>query len=114
VENGQLEHGDRWNRRLDGDGTLNGTLRIDSFQLAYDESSSAVSSTLYIDDFRVVTLNEVGIETEEPVRPHSFTLHQNYPNPFNPTRRLRLLCRKPPMSGLKCLMFWRKSPDADE
>ncbi len=80
-----------WNMATDGtgvwigDGTLNGTLRIDSFQLAYDESSSAVSSTLYIDDFRVVTLNEVGIETEEPVRPHSFTLHQNYPNPFNPT-----------------------------
>lgn len=68
-----------------GDGTLNGTMRFDSFQLSYDDSLSAVSSTLYIDNLRVVSVTSTGIDSEKPAAARQFWLHQNYPNPFNPT-----------------------------
>jgi len=82
-----------WNMATDGtgswigDGTLNGTMRFDSFQLSYnpDDPEAAKSATIYIDDFRIVTVTSVGIEEEKPLTAEKFALHQNYPNPFNPT-----------------------------
>jgi hypothetical protein len=69
-----------------GNGILEGTLRLDSFQLTHDENG-APSGTLYFSNLRVVkkkyeivndiTNNHLDI-------PKKFALRQNYPNPFNP------------------------------
>ncbi|MFH1851949.1 MAG: family 10 glycosylhydrolase [Candidatus Neomarinimicrobiota bacterium] len=69
-----------------GDGVLNGTMRIDSFQLTYDREQGAVSGTLYFDDLRVVKKSiELATEIEPALQPENYVLHQNYPNPFNPS-----------------------------
>jgi len=71
-----------------GDGTLNGTLRFDSFQLSYnpDDTSAAKTCTIYLDELRRVSVQTVSaISGSATVTAESFKLHQNYPNPFNPT-----------------------------
>jgi N-acetylmuramoyl-L-alanine amidase len=66
-----------------GDGSLDGTLGFDSFQMTHDPEGLKFGN-IYIDDLIVqkelpsmVDLNEKNIITK-------FHLSQNYPNPFNP------------------------------
>jgi hypothetical protein len=70
-----------------GDGSLDGTLRFDSIQLSYDPDDPAAATTgvLYIDDLRLVTVDVLGIESENRQLAGEYILYPNYPNPFNPT-----------------------------
>ena len=64
------------------DGTFNGPLNFDSFQIEYVDSLGNNEGTIYIDDMMVLTPGGVGVgETDVP---QAFALEQNYPNPFNP------------------------------
>jgi len=69
-----------------GNGVLEGTLRIDSFQLTHDDNG-AISGTLYFSNLRVIK-KEYEITPIVPAEiskiPREFALEQNYPNPFNP------------------------------
>ncbi|MFP4548750.1 MAG: Ig-like domain-containing protein [Fidelibacterota bacterium] len=72
-----------------GDGSLDGTLRVDSFQLRYNpDSDAALAGSIVIDDFRLVDYVPVAIDNEIAAQPDQFHLEQNYPNPFNPTTRI--------------------------
>lgn len=65
------------------DGTLDGQLNFDSFQIEYIDSLGNNEGTIYIEDLVVMTPGGVAIsESDVPVE---FSLEQNYPNPFNPT-----------------------------
>ena len=64
------------------DGTLDGDLSFDSFQILYVDSLGNNEGTLYFDDLMVLTPG--GVAVGETDVPQSFTLEQNYPNPFNP------------------------------
>lgn len=69
-----------------GNGVLEGTLRIDSFQLTYEPGANLFGK-IYFDDLRIVNRVVVGI-TDDPatdVLPQKNALAQNYPNPFNPS-----------------------------
>ena len=69
-----------------GDGSLDGQLRFDSFQLTHDPGA-AVKDGLYFKELRIVkkTYLDPAYIPVEPVRqPEGFALDQNYPNPFNP------------------------------
>ena len=69
-----------------GDGSLNGNLKVDSFQLTYNPTSpySASAGKIIIDDYKLVTFESVAIVDEDLETPTKFALSQNYPNPFNP------------------------------
>ena len=69
-----------------GDGNLDGTLRIDSFQLTYNSTAEdpVLSGSVIIDDLRLVTDEPVNIANQTTTLPEKIELHQNYPNPFNP------------------------------
>ncbi len=71
-----------------GDGTLDGTLRFDSFQLTH-EPGAATSGTLYFDNLRLVKKTLVGIADNAVPLPTTLVLMPNYPNPFNPTTTFR-------------------------
>jgi N-acetylmuramoyl-L-alanine amidase len=65
------------------DGTLNGDLTFDSFQIEYIDSLGTNEGTIYIEDLMVMTPGGVAIaDTDIPA---DFNLAQNYPNPFNPS-----------------------------
>ncbi len=70
-----------------GDGTLNGSLYFDSFQLTYTEGSNP-SGFFVFDDLRAVTLLVTSIDDEGINLPTEITLNQNYPNPFNPSTNI--------------------------
>ncbi len=73
-----------------GNGVLEGTLRIDSFQLTYDPEGGATLGQIYLDDLRLVRAVVVGIDdTPEGEIPRTHALAQNYPNPFNPATTIR-------------------------
>lgn len=69
-----------------GNGVLEGTLRIDSFQLTHDETG-AMSGTLYFSNLRVIKkryeISSIVLSDLSKI-PQDFALEQNYPNPFNP------------------------------
>ncbi len=66
-----------------GDGSIDGTLGFDSIQLT-NQTNSAVSGTIYIDDLQVVKKNPTLVEeTISESMPIAFGLAQNHPNPFN-------------------------------
>ncbi|MDZ7821761.1 MAG: hypothetical protein U5N26_08125 [Candidatus Marinimicrobia bacterium] len=64
------------------DGTLDGTLSFDSFQIQYTDSLGNHEGILYIEDLWVLTPGDVAVR--ETDLPGDFILEQNYPNPFNP------------------------------
>ncbi|MDD3807482.1 MAG: Ig-like domain-containing protein [Candidatus Marinimicrobia bacterium] len=66
-----------------GDGSVDGTLRMDSFQFTWHDDANP-SGVLYLDELRLVTKCETSLEPPLAEIPHTLTLHGNYPNPFNP------------------------------
>ncbi|MEA3391919.1 MAG: Ig-like domain-containing protein [Candidatus Marinimicrobia bacterium] len=65
------------------DGTLDGQLNFDSFQIEYIDSLGSNEGVIYIEDLVVMTPGGVAISESDV--PAEFSLEQNYPNPFNPT-----------------------------
>jgi len=65
------------------DGTLDGQLNFDSFQIEYIDSIGTNEGVIYIEDLVVMTPGGVAIQDTDV--PANFSLEQNYPNPFNPT-----------------------------
>ncbi len=71
-----------------GDGVLQGTMRIDSFQMTHDAENGSPSGAIYFDEFRLIRKTEdLGVDdgTDLATIPDEYQLYQNYPNPFNPT-----------------------------
>lgn len=64
------------------DGTLDGELNFDSFQIQYVDSLGNNEGTIYIEDLMVMTPGGVAVRETDIAR--DFVLEQNYPNPFNP------------------------------
>ena len=69
------------------DGTLDGELSFDSFQIEYIDSIGTNEGVIYIEDLVVMTPGGVAIQDTDV--PANFSLEQNYPNPFNPTTAIR-------------------------
>lgn len=67
-----------------GDGSLDGNLRFDSFQLSY-VPGNIPQGQMIIDDLRLVQDIQLDIHSGDELYPESYSLMQNYPNPFNPT-----------------------------
>lgn len=65
-----------------GDGVLDGTLHIDSFQLSFVDGA-AERGTLWFDDLQLVQAFSTAADDPDTL-PDDFELSQNYPNPFNP------------------------------
>jgi hypothetical protein len=80
-----------------GNGIFNNPLRIDSYQLTYEQGNDNIGE-YYFDDLRVVNKTTVGVDDEEISGiPSDYILEQNYPNPFNPSTQIRFGI---PQSGL--------------
>lgn len=72
-----------------GNGTLTEQLRIDSYQLTYEEGN-VNTGVYYFDDLRVVNKIIAGVKDELTSGiPSDYVLEQNYPNPFNPSTQIR-------------------------
>ena len=71
------------------DGTLNGTLYLDSFQLTYVDGQPSTGFILF-DDLRAVEMGLATSNEEEVLAeiPTEVKLNQNYPNPFNPSTNI--------------------------
>lgn len=72
-----------------GNGTLNGSLYLDSFQLTYTLDQPA-QGFIIVDDIRAVTMGLATSNENELVAdiPSDVKLNQNYPNPFNPSTNI--------------------------
>jgi len=66
-----------------GDGSVDGALRMDSFQFTWHEDADP-QGEVYIDNLRLVKKSTTSILQEETAVPRTLVLHGNYPNPFNP------------------------------
>ncbi|MDP4117525.1 MAG: Ig-like domain-containing protein, partial [Bacteroidota bacterium] len=79
-----------------GNGTLDGSLKFDSFQLTYDPSKKNTTGTIYFDDVKIVSSPFSGIsEDTKKAVPTNFELGQNYPNPFNPSTLINFSIPEP-------------------
>ncbi|MGE5429425.1 MAG: Ig-like domain-containing protein [Syntrophomonadaceae bacterium] len=77
-----------WDGNTKSNGTLNGPLKFDSFQLTYTPGNQA-AGFLCFDNLRAANVSFVGVEKENGTgKPSSYALDQNYPNPFNPSTTL--------------------------
>jgi hypothetical protein len=74
---------------VNGNGVLNGSLHIDSYQIAFTEGAEPTGFLIF-DDLRAV---ETGAPTftdpEKSDLPNVISLEQNYPNPFNPNTNIQ-------------------------
>jgi len=73
-----------------GDGSLDGTLRFDSFQLTHQEGN-ALTGRVFFKDLRLVKkefFDPLIIADETVETPLIYHLAQNYPNPFNPITKI--------------------------
>ncbi len=72
-----------------GNGTLNGTLYLDSYQLTYTPGQPSTGFILF-DDLRAVEMGLATSNEEELIAdiPSDVELNQNYPNPFNPSTNI--------------------------
>jgi N-acetylmuramoyl-L-alanine amidase/methionine-rich copper-binding protein CopC len=77
-----------------GNGVLEGTLRFDSFQLAYDPGKSAESGAVYFEQLQIVHGAVTSVDHPPGAVPRTFTLYQNYPNPFNPSTNIDYVVAK--------------------
>ncbi len=71
-----------------GDGTIQGELRFDSFQLTYTPGNEPFGQ-FYFDDLRVAVETEPVAGEPRTALPDRIALHQNYPNPFGASTTLR-------------------------
>jgi len=74
---------------VNGNGTLNGTLYLDSYQLTYTPGQPSTGFILF-DDLRAVEMGLATSNEEELLAdiPSDVELNQNYPNPFNPSTNI--------------------------
>lgn len=74
---------------VNGNGTLNGTLYLDSFQLTYTPDQPS-QGFIIIDDLRAVEMGLATSKEDEVLTdiPTEVKLNQNYPNPFNPSTNI--------------------------
>lgn len=72
-----------------GNGTLNGTLYLDSYQLTYTPGQPSTGFILF-DDLRAVEMGLATSNEDDFVHdiPNEIELNQNYPNPFNPSTNI--------------------------
>ena len=75
-----------------GNGLLEGTLRIDSFQMTHSPGG-APEGHIFFDNFQIATKTTLATDPEL-VLPKEYVLNQNYPNPFNPITRISYLLPK--------------------
>jgi N-acetylmuramoyl-L-alanine amidase len=69
------------------DGTLDGELNFDSFQMEYITGVGTNEGTIYIEDLMFLVPGDVAVADRGV--PDDYLLEQNYPNPFNPTTSIR-------------------------
>ncbi|GAB5408094.1 MAG: hypothetical protein BalsKO_04590 [Balneolaceae bacterium] len=74
---------------VNGNGTVNGTAYLDSYQLTYVDGQPSTGFILF-DDLRAVELGLPISNEEELISdiPTELRLEQNYPNPFNPSTNI--------------------------
>ncbi|HBZ37173.1 MAG TPA: hypothetical protein DEO59_01430, partial [Balneola sp.] len=74
---------------VNGNGTLNGTLYLDSYQLTYTPGQPSTGFILF-DDLRAVEMGLATSNEDELLAdiPSDIKLDQNYPNPFNPSTNI--------------------------
>jgi hypothetical protein len=67
-----------WN----GNGQLDGDLRLDGFQMRYVPAIAALTGQIYVDQLQLARRTPTSVQYSDAT-PQEFALHQNYPNPFN-------------------------------
>jgi N-acetylmuramoyl-L-alanine amidase len=80
-----------------GNQLLEGTMRVDSFQMTYNDSGGTAKGIIYVDDLQL-SRPVTGVEEETIVvhtAPRDFQLFQNYPNPFNPETTISYRLTRP-------------------
>ncbi len=70
-----------------GDGSLDGTMRLESLQLSYADGSDQFGKVI-IDDLRLVKPVLVAVDAAQSTQPVEYKLEPNYPNPFNPVTNI--------------------------
>jgi hypothetical protein len=67
-----------------GNGRLEGLLRFDGIEVAYQPGVSKPVTAIYVDHLERIDRTVTGVEPGDQGLPVHFALHQNSPNPFNP------------------------------
>jgi N-acetylmuramoyl-L-alanine amidase len=73
-----------WN----GNGQLDGNLRLDGFQMRYVPAQAALMGQIYVDQLQIARRTPTSVQYSAAT-PQEFSLHQNYPNPFNPSTKIK-------------------------